>query len=184
MLCFFPIKQQTIRQGIHFNIQATYGCPASLLLTVFTNILHAGRRVADFRLEKKWLAVDSYLSEMSRHLPPDGQEQAHYRLTNAISQNLFKMPKMSALQYPSITTNLSCINLCMLPTVADEHFIPKKAWLLSVEGRQDQLPGTSTGNIFNLKFLRQSESFESDGTIKWSDERNFSLPEIEHLLRT
>lgn len=133
-------------------------------------------------LEQKWLTVDNYLSEMSRYLPLPDQEQLHYRVTNSIARTLFRIPNIAALQYPSIATNLSCINLCMLPWAADEYFYAAKAWLVSIDAERDQLPGTQKGVYYGLRFLRCSNAIDSAGNIQWCNERSFDYSEVLHLL--
>lgn len=152
-----------------------------------TKLLHGNPKFREQlrreRLEHKWLAVDGYLSDMSRHLPPAGHEQEHYRVTNAIARPLFRITQIAALQYPSIATKLSCINLCMLPAFADENFYPARTWLVSIDEQRDQLPGLPVGLYFGIRFIRKSESIDSFGNITWGQEKTFSHDELIHLLR-
>jgi hypothetical protein len=134
-------------------------------------------------LSKKWLAVDEFLSEMATALFPPEQEQDKFKITNAISRLLFKIPNVQALNYPSVATKLNGLNLCLQPEIVDQYFMPSEAWMIRIEDVKEQLPGLNEpGPFFQTTFVRKSAPIEQDGHIRWSGIlQNVQPEDIAHL---
>jgi hypothetical protein len=65
---------------------------------------------------------------------------------------------------------LHCLNICLKPEVADEHFMPSHAWMIRIEEVADRLPGVeATGTYYRTNFIRKTEIIEADGNLWWSD---------------
>jgi hypothetical protein len=115
---------------------------------------------------------------MATTLFPADQEQGKYIITNVISDLLFKIPGVQAINYPSVATRLHCLNICLKPEVADEHFMPSHAWMIHIEEETDRLQGIErTGTYYRTNFIRKSEAIEADGKIRWSDPLTNVQPE-------
>jgi hypothetical protein len=137
-----------------------------------------------YGISTKWLAVDEFLSEMATTLFPPDQEQDKYKITNAISRVLFKIPGVQALNYPSVATRLKSLNLCLPTEIADQYFVPSEAWTIRIEETATQLPGLDDehGPFYRTTFIRKSEAIDPDGRIHWSDVLENVRPEqIAHL---
>lgn len=136
-----------------------------------------------YQISNKWLVVDEFLSDMATTLFPPNQEQDKYKITNAISRLLFRIPGVQALNYPSVATRLTGLNLCLPPQLADEHFVGSEAWMMRLEEQADQLPGLNEqGPFYRTTFLRKSESIGPDGQIRWSGILSNVRPQdIAHL---
>jgi hypothetical protein len=142
--------------------------------------------LAHFGLTKKWLVVDDFFSELATTIFPPRDEQEKYKITNSISRRLFGIPGVQALNYPSVATGLQSLNLCLKPTIADQHFAAAEAWMLRFEERAERLPGLDQGGPFlRTTFLRKSEEIESSGRIRWSEPLQNVRPEqIERMLQS
>jgi hypothetical protein len=129
---------------------------------------------------KKWLLLDNFLSEMATSSFSPESEQDKYKITNAISAQLFKLPGIHGLVYPSISTKHRCINFCLMPNVADQYFVPRQAWMIRIEERNSQ-PAPPGGHEYRIRLLRRSENVSADGQISWSGElQNLQLEDIAH----
>jgi hypothetical protein len=139
--------------------------------------------LAHYGLSHKWLMVDEFLSEMATTLFAPGDEQDKYKITNAISRALFRIPGVDALNYPSVATSLVSLNVCLAPAIADKHFRPSEAWMIKVEEKADRLPNLDgDGPFYRTTFIRRSEAIEPDGHIRWSGVlRNVRPEDIAHL---
>ena len=136
------------------------------------------------RINRKWLLVDNFLSDMAtNHFSPE-DEQSKYRITNAIAQVLFGIPSVEALNYPSVATALNCLNICLRPEIADKHFIASEAWMIRIEETAMRLPGVSKDGPFHrFSFIRKSMSIDSTGNIMWSDLLHDVKPtDVAHLI--
>ena len=134
-------------------------------------------------ISAKWLAVDEFLSEMATTLFPPNEEQDKYKITNAISRLLLRIPGVHALNYPSVATRLKNINLCMEPKIADQ-FMPAEAWMIRIEEAAAHSPGLDDnhGPFYRTTFVRKSELIYGDGRIRWSEVlRDVQPHEIAHL---
>ncbi len=137
-------------------------------------------------ISTRWLLVDDFLSEMATGQFTPDLEEAKYKITNAISKLLFAAPGVEAFNYPSVATNMNCINLCMKPEVADSYFFPAECWMVRIDEERDNLPGHEPreGQVFyKTTFLRKSLAIGEDGTIEWSDVLADVQPEdLGHLV--
>jgi hypothetical protein len=124
-----------------------------------------------YGISQKWLLVDNFLSEMATTMFTPSEEQDKYKITNSIGRNLFKIPNVHALNYPSVASKLVSLNLCLPPEIADQNFKPAEAWMIRFDEKSDRLPGSDDqeGPYFRTTFVRRSEQIEPDGRICWSD---------------
>jgi hypothetical protein len=123
-----------------------------------------------FRISKKWLAVDDFLSEMATTVFAPHEEQDKYKVTNTIGRCLLKIPSVHGRNYPSVATSLVSLNLCLRPEVADQFFYPAEAWMIRIEERKERLDGLNQdGPFYRTTFMRKSEEIKVDGRIVWSD---------------
>jgi hypothetical protein len=136
-------------------------------------------------ISKRWFKVDNFLAEMATAMFPAEEEEDQYKITNAISEILFRAPEVDALNYPSVATNLNCVNLCLKPAVADRLFKPCEAWMIRIEERADHVPGLKekpTDVFYRTTFMRRSEKIDENGDIHWSDVLTNVKPEDIALL--
>jgi hypothetical protein len=136
-------------------------------------------------ISKRWHQVDDFLAEMATMLFSPDEEEDKYKITNGISDVMFKIAGIDALNYPSVATQLECVNLCLKPAVADRLFKPSEAWMIRIEERADHPPGLKekpTDVFYRTTFVRRSEEINENGNIHWSDVLKDVTPEdIAHL---
>ena len=128
-------------------------------------------------LAAKWFAIDDYLGDLATEECPPGDEDHMYKKTNALARLLSAIPGCDGIQYPSVSTRLGAVNLCLRPAAADELFQPSEAWMLRIEEHRDELPGIVNNDrgFFGIRFISRSERLEDDGQLRWrpvGDERN------------
>jgi hypothetical protein len=129
-------------------------------------------------INNKWLLINEFLSEIATTPFSPEQEQSKYIITNAIADLLFKIPGVRALNYPSVATRLHCLNICLKPNVADQHFIPSHAWMIRIEEPTDRLPGVERPGIYyRTSFIRRTETIAEDGKLRWSEPLTNVRPE-------
>jgi hypothetical protein len=140
-------------------------------------------KLRDDGLTKKWMAVDSFLSDIATatHGPADEQDQ--YKITNAVSRVLLTISGVHGLTYPSVATQLKNLNVAIKPEVADKELEISEAWLMSTDARAEQLPRLDeAGPFYRTRFLRRSLAIEPNGRIQWSAELQDVQPhDIVHL---
>lgn len=113
---------------------------------------------------EKWLLIDDYLSKIFGALVPEGEEY-NYRPTIALADLLFRAPNLDAVNYPSVATGNHGINVCMLPSKADQLFVPAEAWMVEVSERAvDRQTGEM---LWRVHFRRRSSEIRADGGIVW-----------------
>jgi hypothetical protein len=135
------------------------------------------------KLTKKWLAVDTFLSEIATTVYESADEQDRYKITNAVAEVLLTIPGIHGLTYPSVATQLKNMNIAIKPDIADKELEVREVWLIGVDSRAEKLPGrTETGPFYQTRFLRKSVAIESSGEIHWSDElKNVQPQDVVHL---
>lgn len=125
----------------------------------------------------KWFAIDDYLADIATEKVAAAQEHDAYKKTNALARILSRIPDTDGIQYPSVSTRLNAVNLCLYPEKADELFKPSEAWMLRVEGHVDELPNAepNPAGFLGIRFLSRSEHIGPDGELHWrpvGDERH------------
>lgn len=140
-------------------------------------------KLRDDGLTKKWMAVDSFLSDIATATHDPADEQDQYKITNAVSQVMLTIPGVHGLTYPSVATQLQNMNIAIKPDVADQELEIAEVWLMSVGPRAEQLPRLAEpGPFYQTRFLRRSLAIEPSGKIQWSDELKDVQPQdIVHL---
>jgi hypothetical protein len=136
-----------------------------------------------FGIYNKWLAVDDFISEISTSNFLENEEENKYKITNSISRTFFKMPYLTAMNYPSVAAALNCINICATTKFADESFVPHEVWTVAVDNIIDSLPGVNkAGPFYQTRFLHKSVDIDPTGRIQWSPElKNVHPSEVAHL---
>jgi hypothetical protein len=115
---------------------------------------------------RKFCMIDDYLSEIFARPVADGAEHL-YKPCIALGDWLFTMPKLDAVNYPSVATNDYGVNICMLPARADAILNPSEAWMIALQ-RYERHP--ATGEVLTrVDFLRRSHEIGPDGAIVWRD---------------
>lgn len=64
------------------------------------------------KLTRKWMAVDTLLSEIATTVFDPADEQDRYKITNAVAEILLTIPGIHGLTYPSVATGLKNMNIC------------------------------------------------------------------------
>lgn len=112
---------------------------------------------------KKYALLDQWLtSAITAEVPPDNPDQ--YKVTAALANILFRAP-LDAITYPSVATDQNGINLCLLPSRADELLRPAEAWEFEVV-EDYQHPATGR-HLYKVQALRKTTSIDQNGTLVW-----------------
>jgi hypothetical protein len=113
---------------------------------------------------RKWLLIDDYLSSIFGELVPIGGVVA-YKRTIALADLVFSAPTVDGVCYPSVATHDHGINLCLLPSKADEIFVPMEAWV--VEIGTEALHPTTGEPLHEIRFVKRSKEIDARGLIEW-----------------
>jgi hypothetical protein len=75
------------------------------------------------------------------------------------------------------------MNIAIKPAVADKELEISEVWLMSIDAREERLPGLAeTGPFYQTRFWRKSLAIEASGKIQWSDKLKDVQPQdIAHL---
>lgn len=121
--------------------------------------------VRDPQERKKNLLLRRWINKEFCRKVPSGSEYMYIK-TNAISKAYFKGFNCAGIFFPSVASTGKCINLVLPAHVADEHLTPVKARVVQVMGRDERQ--------FLFRYVRESTSIESDGTIIWKEHTTYN----------
>ncbi len=113
---------------------------------------------------KKFVMIDNFLEDLlTSKIGKD--EEYKYKPSVVLAKVLFTIPKIDALNYASVATNLNGINFCTTAEKADTHFYGEEAWVIDI---LDIGVHPHTGEVlYKIKFVKKSERIDSSGKIKW-----------------
>ena len=135
---------------------------------------------------KKWLMIDDFLGDLFTAHVGDAEEHK-YKPTIAIGSNLFGIPGIDGINYPSVATNLNAINLCLKPEKADEIFEPSEFFMVKLSDQKDASElgvKTENGTMYRIDFIRESRGINRNGEIEWGPEvLNLPYERVEHLMK-
>ncbi|WP_061010007.1 hypothetical protein [Vibrio sp. CUB2] len=121
--------------------------------------------VRDRQERKKNLMIRNWMNKEFCRKVPEGSEHMYIK-TNAISKAYFKGFNCAGIFFPSVASTGKCINLVLPAHVADEHLTPVKARVVQIMARDEKQ--------FLFRYVRESTSIESDGTIIWKEHTTYN----------
>lgn len=92
-------------------------------------------------------------------------EDIRYKPTIALADLVFSAPTVDAICYPSVATHDHGINICLLPSKADEIFVPMEAWM--IELGEEAFHPTTGEMLRKIRFIKRSEEIDASGAIEW-----------------
>ena len=92
----------------------------------------------------------------------NGDDQAHYKITTAITQLLLEDPNVDGLTFGSAAHKSEGVNFVLKPSAADRHLRPGKAFEVQII---DELPD----NEYRCKIIRISSTINENGKFIWED---------------
>lgn len=127
------------------------------------------QELRELGVERKWLRIDDYLTELAVAEPEPDAEQNHYKVTNVISDVLGRIPAQQALLYPSVATSLRSFNMALTPAHADNFFFPAECWQFEIDCHVSELPGApvAKGGYFGFRVVARSTAIDEGGAIAW-----------------
>lgn len=124
------------------------------------------RRLGEWGIQKRWLVLDDYLTQLATTLYAPEVEEEAYKMTLSAGRYLLRPQNHQGILYPSVASDFSAFNICLEPSAADHICTPSEVWVAEVTER---LCGVPEDLERSMRFLHRSTSISGAGDIAWSD---------------
>jgi hypothetical protein len=138
-----------------------------------------------WKVRSKWEKIDDVFSDFSTRAADADDENALYRVTNAIGE-LMEKTGAAGLMYPSIEATRKAVNLCLNTDIADALFFPGEAWQLKIVDWKSSLAGAppSATGYYGIQILAQTGPIPINGELNWySDLGKITPADIDASIR-